>query len=178
MPKFVADSVETTGLKWVAADPGGYTSIASGSLSGSSLSLSSIPTTYKDLIVVFRDYYFANDDHLSAYVLGTTGIYTNQAAFAGDAPMTTDYIRYQQSENTDNTDKNNFAIIRFYDYANTSSHKIMDSKVIQRNSGDTNYRLLLTTTAIRTTSAITSIIFGTNTGGNISGGTYILYGVK
>jgi hypothetical protein len=164
---------------WAAApSSGSYTSIASGSLSGSSVSMSSIPATYIDLVLIFRDYYFVNDDLMTGTLNGTNSVYTNQVAGNGDAPMTSGYVVPTQSETTDNTDKNNFMMLRFYDYANTTSHKIVDSWVIQRNSGDTNYRLLNTTTGIRLTAAINAIVFGTQTGGNISGGTYVLYGVK
>lgn len=173
-----ADSSTATGLKWATPAAGGYTSLASGSFSGSGVNISSISGTYRDLVLIWRDYYFVNDDLMTVYVNGTTGIYTNQVAGNGDAPMTSGYLVPTQSETTDNTDQNNFLMMRFYDYANTSSHKIVDSWSIQRNSGNTNYRLLNTTSAIRTASAISSIVFSTQTGGNISGGTYVLYGVK
>jgi hypothetical protein len=173
-----ADSTTATGLKWATVAGGGYTSIASGSLSGSSVAMSSIPATYRDLVLIFRDYYFVNDDLITGTINGTNSIYTNQVTGNGDAPMTSGYVVPTQSENTDNSDQNNFMMLRFYDYANTTSHKIVDSWVIQRNSGNTNYRLLNTTTGIRLTAAINSIVFGTQTGGNISGGTYVLYGVK
>ena len=56
MPKFVADSVETTGLKWVA--PSSATAslslITSGTLSGSSLTLSSL-STYDTLILMITN---------------------------------------------------------------------------------------------------------------------------
>jgi hypothetical protein len=168
-----------TAPEWAApSSGGGYTSIASGSLSGSSVAISSIPATYRDLVYIFRDYYFANDDLLTGTLNGTNSVYTNQVVGNGDAPMTSGYVVPTQSENTDNSDQNNFMMLRFYDYANTTSHKIVDSWVIQRNSGNTNYRLLNATTGIRLTAAINAITFGTQTGGNISGGTYVLYGVK
>jgi hypothetical protein len=168
-----------TTASWVApAGGGGYTSIASGSLSGSSVAISSIPATYRDLVYIFRDYYFVNDDLLTGTLNGTNSIYTNQVVGNGDAPMTSGYVVPTQSENTDNSDQNNFMMLRFYDYANTTSHKIVDSWVIQRNAANNNYRLLKTITGIRLTSAINAIVFGTQTGGNISGGTYELFGVK
>lgn len=168
-----------TAPEWAtAASGGGYTSIASGSFSGASVSITGISGTYRDIVFIWRDFYFVNDDHMTGYVNGTTGIYTNQVVGNGDAPMTTTYFVPTQNESTDNTDQNNFLMMRFYDYANTSSHKIVDSWVIQRNTANTNYRLLNTTTAIRLTAAINSITFGTQTGANISGGTYAVFGVK
>jgi len=47
-----ADSAETTGVKWAAASSGGMTLIATATPSGAtSVSFSSIPTTYKHLVV-------------------------------------------------------------------------------------------------------------------------------
>ena len=173
-----ADSTAATGLKWATPTSGGYTSIASGSFSGASVSVSSIPATYRDIVFIWRDFYFVNDDLMTGYVNGTTGIYTNQVVGNGDAPMTTTYFIPQQSETTDNTDNNNFLMMRFYDYANTSSHKIVDAWVIQRNAANTTYRLLNSTNGIRLTAAISTITFGTQTGANIAGGTYSMYGVS
>jgi hypothetical protein len=51
-----ADSTEATGLKWVAAaSGGGYTSIASGTISSAALNITSIPSTYKALVLELRD---------------------------------------------------------------------------------------------------------------------------
>ena len=51
-----ADSAEATGLKWVApASGGGYTSIASGTISSAALNITSIPSTYKALVLELRD---------------------------------------------------------------------------------------------------------------------------
>ena len=56
-----ADSSTTTGLKWAAASAGGMTELASGSLSGASVSLTSISTAYKNLQLVVRNYICATD---------------------------------------------------------------------------------------------------------------------
>jgi hypothetical protein len=51
-----ADSTTATGLKWAtAASGGGYTSIASGTLSSAALNITSIPGTYKALVLELRD---------------------------------------------------------------------------------------------------------------------------
>jgi hypothetical protein len=54
VPKFVADSsVSPTGLKWAAPAAGGaYTSIATGSLSGTSVTISAISGSYLHLYLV------------------------------------------------------------------------------------------------------------------------------
>ena len=50
-----ADSSTATGLKWAAAAAGGMTQLASGSLSGNTLSLTSISQSYVDLYLVFNN---------------------------------------------------------------------------------------------------------------------------
>ena len=46
-----ADSAEASGVKWAAASAGGMTLLGSGTLSGSTVTLSSIPSTYVDLVI-------------------------------------------------------------------------------------------------------------------------------
>lgn len=59
-----ADSAEATGLKWATASAGGMTLISTTTLSGTSVTLSSIPSTYKHLLITFSNittnsnYYF------------------------------------------------------------------------------------------------------------------------
>lgn len=51
-----ADSVEVTGMKWAAPAAGGaYTSLASGSLSTSTLTLSNISSSYTDLYLILNN---------------------------------------------------------------------------------------------------------------------------
>ena len=50
-----ADSAEATGLKWATAAAGGMTQLASGSLSGNTLSLTSISQSYVDLYLVLNN---------------------------------------------------------------------------------------------------------------------------
>lgn len=50
-----ADSAEATGLKWATPSSGGMTQIATGTLSGSTLTLGSIAGTYKELRLVLNN---------------------------------------------------------------------------------------------------------------------------
>jgi hypothetical protein len=49
VPKFVADSAETTGLKWAAASGGGMTLLSTTTLSSSSTTITIDPTGYNSL---------------------------------------------------------------------------------------------------------------------------------
>jgi hypothetical protein len=55
-----ADSSTSTGLKWATAAAGGMTLISTTNLSGTSVTLTSIPSTYKNLFIVVRSMTMAN----------------------------------------------------------------------------------------------------------------------
>jgi hypothetical protein len=73
------------------------------------------------------------------------------------------------------SDNNNFAAVQFYDYANTSTYKLISaySYSYYRTASDMNNN----TTRWGNTAAISSIFIAFS-GANFSGGTYILYGVS
>jgi hypothetical protein len=178
-----ADSTAATGLAWVTASAGGMTSIASGSLTGASVTLSSISGSYNNLVLVLRDYYASSnfgiqitvnavaDYTFVQFATQTTSSSGSQTySEVGSTVFTTHY------SNMLNSDNNNFASIEFFDYANAVSRKC-----IQSNSG------YLTSTSVKQSTlnfghanmsaAISSITIATS-GGTFSGGTYVLYGVK
>ena len=178
-----ADSTAATGLAWAAPAAGGMTSIASGSLSGASVTLSSISGSYNNLVLVLRDYYASSnfgiqitvnavaDYTFVQFATQTTSSSGSQTySEVGSTVFTTHY------SNMLNSDNNNFASIQFFDYANAVSRKC-----IQSNSG------YLTSTSVKQSTlnfghanmsaAISSITIATS-GGTFSGGTYVLYGVK
>jgi hypothetical protein len=52
-----ADSTESLGIKWAAAASGGMTLISTTAINASSTTISSIPTTYKHLLILGKDIY-------------------------------------------------------------------------------------------------------------------------
>jgi hypothetical protein len=179
-----ADSVETTGLKWVApAAAGGMTSIASGSLSGSAINLTSISQSYKNLQLVIRDFYPAlntyslvlrlmNDSGANQYVR-LQGRSTNATWVVGSGDRW--YIDDGISGNLNSQSANSY-IFDIPDYANTATMKNVNIKYgfLDQNSvyqNDVIFGLYKATGAINEINILTS-------GGNFGGGTYVLYGVQ
>jgi hypothetical protein len=58
----VADSATATGLKWDTPASGSLTLLSTTSLTGSSVTISSISQSYKNLFIVIKDVYCSSDD--------------------------------------------------------------------------------------------------------------------
>jgi hypothetical protein len=179
-----ADSSTATGLKWAApAGGGGMTSIASGSLSGSAVNLTSISGSYKNLQLVVRDFYPAtntnslvlrlmNDSGANQYVR-LMGRSTNATWSIGSADRW--YIDDGINGNL-NSQSGNQYIIDIPDYANAATMKNVNMKFgyLDQNSVYSDgiiFGLYKATGAINQINLLLS-------GGNFGGGTYVLYGVQ
>ena len=175
-----ADSTQATGVAWATAASGGWTSIASGSLSGSTLSLTSISGSYKNLKLVIRNAQLSNSTEPGIQLNGDTG--TNYSRVCMIQNNTTGLVTAQaattQIYTTYNTPKLNTIgtwIFDFEDYANTTSYKTVMAKAFYI-SGDTGNPVenAHTQGSWKSTSAITQIDFKTTV--TFNAGTYILYG--
>lgn len=177
-----ADSTAATGIKWATAASGGMTSIASGSLSGSSLSLTSISGSYKDLRLIVRDFNAsAAGDFLVRANSGTdySNIRIGTEDTAGSTIKTAtglvqDYL-FVQMDGYAAGDNNNTFMIDIYDYADTTSNKLF--RALNKYRKASVAQVTAAQGAINTSSAITSFSI-TLSSGTFSGGTYILYGVS
>lgn len=185
-----ADSAEATGLKWATASSGGYTSLASGTLSGSSLSLTSISDAYVDLYLILTNINFSasglqfqmrlNGDSTTSYY--SSGTYATFGSSVANFQIAANKAYLAYATNFDSGNYGNFAIIRFYDYKNTTDRKNFHSIVGYRDSGGNqtaqhNFGMFYKNA---TDTKITSIEVSPEYGGGatFSGGNYTLYGVK
>jgi hypothetical protein len=173
-----ADSAEATGLKWATATSGGMTLISTTTLSGVTTTLSSIPSTYNDLII--QVYGVTGNTANSRFSVkpnnaNNCDYYLQENSSAGnenDSPM---YL--SGNSNTLRTDSANAWMIYISNYASTAGRKPFTSygKFLSSTSVDTvNFMHGI----VDATSAISSLVFsygGTNT---FAGGTVLLYGVK
>jgi len=175
-----ADSAEATGLKWAAAASGGMTSIASGSLSGSSLVLSTIAGTYDNLQLVIRDLYGSSNADLRLTVNSVAdydfGQFDNRNGTASNNAYVSQSNFIPNYYNLSTSDNNNSLVINLYDYANTSAFKLIDTQIAYKNVD--NVRELTKSWGVaKTTAAVTTVTLALSVG-TYSGGTYILYGVN
>ena len=171
-----ADSAEATGLKWATPSSGSMTQLASGSMTGAKVSLNSISGTYKNLVLIVRDFYSSANAYMGLTVNDTTGIYAFTGTTSGDNPMTETYQNRQVQYLNSQTD--NFLIVTYFDYASSGSYKTAYEQSIYGHLYNANqWNLTTGGDFIRTTSAISSIEMN-STAGSFSAGTYTLYGVK
>jgi hypothetical protein len=169
---------------WAAPAAGGLTLINAGgtTLTGASISISSIPTTYNDLYVVIRDYVTNadNDGLLVRFNSDTASNYAQRAAFATGAALTWNATRWNISEGNDNSVGDGLSIIQIFDYANTATYKMANYYTVSTDGTNTaNFRYTAGSGLYKsTTTAITSITLLPEALGTFSGGTVFVYGVK
>ena len=177
-----ADSSTATGLKWAAAAGGGYTQLATGSLTGASVTISSIAGTYRNLVLVLHGYSTTGNTYIGVQTnadtsnyksTGTTGGDNSSAyfQFAGTTRMWTTFTNSPQTQSPNI----NMAVYDFLEYANSSSKK----NVLLTSSshyGGNAFEEVVAKFSSPTTAAIDSLVL--TSGGTWDTGTYTLYGVK
>jgi hypothetical protein len=165
--------------------PAGMTLLSTTTLNGATTTVSGISGDYKDLVVyIFDDINATADGQFRIAPNGTTNIsrwYADDGNIGGDTvsvrkQFTSGYIVTSGgSTNIDRTSGDQFCCIKFSDYADTNHIKLAEW-IASYNSTTTSF-FINGIARIGTTSAITSLVFS-NSGGNHSGGTVQIYGVK
>jgi hypothetical protein len=181
-----ADSSTATGLKWAAAAAGGgMTLINTGgtSMSGSSVTISSIPDTYNYLKLIilgvksntdnFGVGLRPNGDSNTNRFLTLSTISTENTAYSVDATS------WGTTAGGDSGTSNTIVVIDIYGYANTTTWKYGLGYHLQNYHGDAaKINMAFRQFAYNQTSAITSITLIETAGGSFNAGTAYLYGVK
>lgn len=179
-----ADSSTATGLKWATAASGGETLISTTTLSGSSITLSSIPSTYKSLKFVVRNFRPSADyEPLNVRFNGDS---TANRYFGGSSTTNIDGQTFSQAgiygggaEQQDSGAAGNaLSVTEIYDYTNTTTWKMLTTTSIANNGGTPTWiNAQRRIGAYNQTSAISSITLYVDSG-TITSGTVLLYGVN
>lgn len=171
-------------VKWATpAGGGGMTEIASGSLSGTSVTLSSIPSTYKNLQLVLRNFTFSNTQNNVKITANSITSYTyfylhsNTTSSVSNGYTVAATEVYLAANSILQAATTPTAIFNLYDYANTSCFKLFDSTIQATRHDNSTQAVAQNTGAVNATAAISSLVIATN-GNNFSTGTYTLYGVQ
>jgi hypothetical protein len=167
-----ANSSTATGLEWVAApSSGGMTLISTTALTGTTITISSIPTTYKNLQIIVADTNAASSYNLYikpnnvspdslAYFLVRGSSFTG----ASESDLTT----YGAITGT----KNVF-VVNIYDYFSSRNKSVTMSAVHPTSSGDAR---ILASGSYLTTDVFTSLTITSSV--SLTAGTCLIYGVS
>jgi hypothetical protein len=181
-----ADSAEATGLKWAAAaGGGGYTQLATGTLSGA-LTLSSISQSYIDLVLYVVAWSGSvdaspvirlNNNSSGTYNGGWSEATSQTGTFTSIAPAVQTRIRlHSDVDNSVASDRNTIALT-IPNYTQTAAGKIVSWNATYINAAvDANYAV--NGFAFDYLSPAVTRIDLDLTAGTFDGGTYILYGRK
>jgi hypothetical protein len=170
-----------TAPEWATPSSGGMTLISTTTLSGASITLSSIPATYNNLFIVVRNFLPATDGaSLLMRMNGDSGanrhaeVATFGAVFNGSFDSTSIRI----GRENDNAVTQSLITVFIPDYANATTWKKMSSDgFLVHNTTTTNYNTQNIIGAYNQTGAISSLAFLASSG-NLTSGSVLLYGVK
>jgi hypothetical protein len=171
-----------TAPEWATpAGGGGMTLISTTTLTGASVSLTSIPTTYNDLIMVFRNV-LPSVNGAQVIISFNQDTTANRHWYQSDPTSNTDVAFnntiFAPTINGSSTTANGNTRILFPDYANTTTWKMAWSLASSSNaSTPANFNMYESIAIYNQTAALTSFTISPNSG-NFTSGTVLLYGVK
>ena len=180
-----ADAASSAGVKWAAIPAGGgMTLLSTTTLSGASVSISSISQSYKSLVGVVYGLTSVSGGRFRIAPNGTTNI-TSQSA--SNLNTSFSYLNGEYfflagagvtADNPLNSSSNNIWRFQIDNYTSTSARKSVFAVggAVSTNSSPSQ-RPYMTFGSIETNTAISSLTF-TSELGNLSTGTVLLYGVN
>jgi hypothetical protein len=176
-----------TAPEWATVSSGGMTLLSTTSLSGATTDITNIDQTYTEL----RVYIYgvtnatANGVFFATPRNSTTSLTVAAVALVGD-PSTANPIGNAAGARLssdaaslilDRTNADNFWSLTIRNYASTTTHKSYEVAGGFYETGDTRQEGWFVMGQVASTSAVNGLRFS-NSGGNLSTGTVLLYGVK
>jgi hypothetical protein len=167
---------------WATPASGGMTLLSTTSLTGATTTISSISSSYVNLFLVISGVSnaTADGDKIRVAVNGNTntaygqsGVFTLPSTLATGG-LNGDYIR-TTGVNFARADTTNIFILQLYNYASATTYK--QWKFDWGIQSTSTYYSGNASGFINSTTAISSLVFSAS-GGNLSTGTVLLYGVK
>jgi hypothetical protein len=170
-----------SGSAWINAS-GGMTLISTTALSGASISLSAIPSTYKNLQLVVRNFLPATDNQsFTVRVNGDSGANRHFSVPSSTAPSSSAFNLTVWNTNLigqDNAVTQSIIVWDIFDYTNTVTWKSARAQFGYNNAATTaNVSFELSHYYYNQTTAITSLDLLPSSG-NFTSGSVLLYGIS
>ena len=176
-----ADSSAATGLAWTTPTAGGLTLLSTTTLSGATVTISSINQTYKSLRMVIYGVTNATGNGVfriapNANTTGSSYVSTDSVggAFVSSVNRVT-YLNLGTTAYT-RTSANNAATVQIDNYTSATNYKPINAYGYAEETGGSVMSFNIGGAFVSNT-AVTSLQFS-NAGGNLSTGTVLLYGVS
>lgn len=177
-----ADSTTSTGLKWATPSSGGMTLLSTTSLSGTSVTVSSISQSYTNLVGIIMGLY-TNTNTSGAYIRPNSDSGSNffwsgvrnigTTLVAQGSTSTTNFMLAHRSGTSNTASLKTYAQFQINRYTEAEAKYIMNRAYCTDN---TDYSAMQNVGVWNSTSAVTSLNFFTDY--TIQAGTLYLYGVK
>jgi hypothetical protein len=147
-------------------------------MSGATVSITSIPSIYQDLVLILKDYTISSgvSMRVELTVNSATGIYDSGTTTSQTgSPLTDTNMTITGAQSISET--GNFSYLTFPNYANTDTYKIILNRRLNNDTVATQFDYGIGIGGIRSKNAISSIQILEQAGGSFNAGTYTLYGV-
>jgi hypothetical protein len=174
----VADSATATGLKWDTPASGGMTLISTTTVSSTSVTLGSIPQTYKSLYIIAKNITFASGANGFRVLPNNVNNLSDQSIVREGVVSGTQngVIRLSGGGAEMNNSTNNAWALTINNYTATDSYKPFIFSGFCVNGSAVN-RDIIGGGAFRSNTEITSLVFDIE-GATFTGGTILFYGVN
>jgi len=178
-----ADSSTATGLKWATASSGGMTLLSTTSLSGTSVTVSSIPQTYNHLFIEIYGVTWDTGESAFSFNTNLTSALSWLSILPGavtfTAPNTNVSPINDGSQNAKRTGANNYYNLTFYNYASSTDYKTWQlNGCFEGHDAGWPGRLINFAGGANSDTAIDSFTWKTTSGHNMTAGTIKVYGVN
>jgi len=167
-----------TAPEWATLSTGGMTLISTTSLSGATVTLSSIPQTYVSLYLVMTGLTNTGGNGGNRIAFNNVTNLTNKTGVFNSSvnQRTLTYLELGEGGSTLRTDTNNIFVVTVDNYTSTTNYKT--GKLYGSSLSESSVRNQFQFAHVfLSNTALTSIVIS-NDGGNLSTGTALLYGVK
>ena len=163
--------------EWATPASGGMTLLSTTTLSGASTTISSINQTYNNLYILITGVTNATSDN-NFYCRPNSATTTTWGA-VDTAIRTggTDWVLTGDTTHPDRTSSNNAYALTIFNYASSTAYKPIAWSAFFTIAGGSPNQRIYGGGGFRSNTAVSSILFASS-GGNLSTGTVLIYGVK